>query len=126
MLLEVQDLLGNYQKTGNACNRGDGNRSSCDAMVLGSILKATQNARLWPIPEPPYKGFTVEGIKRDILAFEIKTLCDITHPSSGIYMHKADYNYQYGGASYTIKESIAGKINSLSDMLHGLKIEDFK
>jgi hypothetical protein len=144
-------------------------------MVLGSILKATQKARLWPFPEPPYKGFTVDGLKNDILAIEIKTLCDITNPEHGLNTHKGlppdrrprsgffddddnspprrpysprrpispprsplmsrrlrqanryepDDKYRLK-ASQAIKGSITKTINTLSDKLCGLKIEDFK
>jgi hypothetical protein len=117
-------------------------------MVLGSLLKAIQKARLWPFPEPPYKGFTVEGLKSGILAAEIHTLCDITDPKRGLKVHKGQapsqldndnnnnlrylqsrYNQGSGQvlmASWTIKESIASTINSLSKKLCGLNIEDFK
>lgn len=129
-------------------------------MVLGSLLKVAQKAQLWPFPEPPYKGFTVEGLKRDILALEIKTLCDITDPEDGLRVHKGEMSGRrkqrgfvgkdkyypqfpfvddvysqsacmtYDGweliASQAIKKSITGTINSLSDKLCGLKIEEFK
>jgi hypothetical protein len=137
MLLVVQYLLGNYQKTENACKRTDGRNESCDAMALGSLLKATQKARLWPFPEPPYNGFTVEGLKEVFLAVEIKTLCDITDPKHGLERHKdylvgfsaqPQYSQQAGThANNAIEESIRRKIlDSLSDGLCGLKIEDFK
>jgi hypothetical protein len=138
MLLVVQYLLGNYQKTENACKRTDRRNESCDAMALGSLLKATQKARLWPFPEPPYNGFTVEGLKETFLAVEIKTLCDITDPALGLECHKGNYlfgyppppqyNQQAGmNANNAIEESIRRKIlDSLSDGLCGLKIEDFK
>jgi hypothetical protein len=138
MLLAVQYLLGNYQKTENACKRTDGRNESCDAMALGSLLKATQKARLWPFPKPPYNGFTVEGLKEAFLAVEIKTLCDITHPAHGLEIHEgkyflmsslsAPYNQQVRiCANNKIEESMRRKIlDSLSDGLCGLKIEDFK
>jgi hypothetical protein len=87
-LLAVRHLLGNYQTTEHVCNRGDDKISACDAMVLGSLLKVAQKARLWPFLEPPYKGFSVEGLKKDILALEIKTFCDITDPENGLKVHK--------------------------------------
>jgi hypothetical protein len=109
-------------------------------MVVGSILKGAQKARLWPFPEPPYKGFTVDGLKKDILFFPILTLCDISNawhnPECGVYAHRG-----YAGGNslqqrclgvsskyandYT-RRLIDDKINSLSDKLCGLSIENFK
>lgn len=134
MLLVIQDLLGSYQETENACKRDHVTREACDAMALGSLLRSTQKARLWPFPEPPYQNFTVEGLKDAILEFEIKTLCDISEPTRGFDCHKGKslpgqlYRYQPPGTTVgdAIKKSIATEINSLSDMVCGLKIEDFK
>lgn len=138
MILVLQDLLGNYQKTECACKRTDiSKREPCDAMALGSLLKAAQKARLWPFPEPPYEGFTVKGLKEAILAVEVKTFCDITNPGCGLDYHRGqnilgfhappNYNQPAGTtASHAIKESIRSKINSVSDKLCGLKIEGFR
>lgn len=139
-----------------ACKRTDGEKSACDAMVLGSFLQVAQKARIWPFPEPPYKGFTVDGLKKDIVAVEIQTLCDITHPQLGFKTHKGETNmnvfdpyshaYTRGNqklcfgnpiqqnqenvnslkASQAIKESVASTIRSLSDEVCGLSIKEFR
>jgi hypothetical protein len=125
-------------------------------MVLGSLLQLAQNARIWPQPEFPYEGVSVDGLKKDILAVEIRTLCDITDPESGLKTHKGELAFQHNPtspfrgqirvnsnslsrnnifaplpqqnqqASQAINESITSKINSVCDRLCGLSIEEFR
>lgn len=136
MLLVIQDLLGDYKATMSACKRVDGKKAFCDAMVVGSLLQASQKARLWPFPEPPYGGLTVEGVKMDILTFKIRTLCDVTNPGMGLEVHERrsprpmyDDDEELTAsrtASQAIKNSISTKMYALSVRSGGLNMEDFK
>lgn len=137
MVKEVYSLLHDYHKRPISCKRLDGEKPACDAMVLGSLLKLAQNAQIWPQPEFPYKGVSVDGLKKNILAVEIRTLCDITEREFGLKIHQSvnsvsiftrQQSLGAGGqkASQAIKESITSKINSVCDRLCGLSIKEFK
>jgi hypothetical protein len=128
MLLVLQDLLGNYQETDITCTRST--KELCDAMVLGSLLQGIQKVRLWPFPEPPYEGLTVQGLREAILSIKIKTFCDYIEPGGNLKYHDKSYSYlstpRYGrAASDIIKEWIVIKINTIFENLSGLKFEDF-
>jgi len=140
MVREVYSLFHDYHKRPISCKRLDGEKPACDAMVLGSLLKLAQNAQIWPQPEFPCKGVSVDGLKKNILAVEIRTLCDITDRESGLKIHQPvsstsiftslthQKQQSLGGqkASQAIKEFITSKINSVCDRLCGLSIKEFK
>ena len=132
MLLAIDNLLVNFDQTVIGCKRTDGQKSACDAMVVGGLMKATQRAGLWPYPKPPYKHLTVKGLEGDLQSLEIRTLCDITHHGYGDKTHggeeilRSDVRHVEKFAAQTLKASISIMITSIYKQLEGLNIEKFK
>jgi len=78
----MEVVLAIYQNSDAICQRpeDEGNpdhRFACDAMVLGTLFKGYENASIWPIPVPPYQGFTVHGAMHQIKTSKICPLCEM-------------------------------------------------
>lgn len=83
-------------------------------MVLGSLIKASSNIKLlklWPAPEPPYKGISINILILVMRLLKIRSLCD--HVNKVEDYHKISY-------------SIIASVNSIGSKLKGPQLEDFQ
>ncbi|KAI9048632.1 hypothetical protein LZ554_007464 [Drepanopeziza brunnea f. sp. 'monogermtubi'] len=65
-------------------------RSTCEALMLGTLLKNGRTMGLHPTPAPPYKGLTVKDVAEKAKGLHIVSLCDIerrTYQAHGQMKH---------------------------------------
>jgi hypothetical protein len=110
----LQETLAKYQGNTSSCPRRDSLAFSCDAMVLGGLIKRMASIGLLPPPELPYKGLSFAGLAGQIRDMELPTLCDVRSRN------------HYGLPSCGIKPTIDASITSLEDHLCGLDLKDFR
>jgi len=83
----------------------------CDAFILGSLLKSSMKINIWPRPEAPYHGTTVEELTSQILNMQV--LDHYTRRG-----HSSSFNHD-------VKRSIETSISSLGEHVCGLPLDDF-
>ena len=113
----LRGTLAKYQGNTTCCSRGDSWASSCDAMVLGGLMKRMASVGLLPPPEPPYKDLSFAGLAKQVRDMELPTLCEVW-PRRG--------HYGFSPSSCNIKTIVDASISSLEDQLCGLDLGDFR
>lgn len=68
----VQFYIDQYLKGSANCKAHD---HSCDAMVLGSLLKELAAAGLYPIPASPYRGIAFSTLSKSLKSMKLVSLC---------------------------------------------------
>jgi hypothetical protein len=90
--------------------------SACDATVLGSFIKSMINDNAWPIPEPPYKNFTLADFRFIFGLIDIKTLCNQVPDCCQSLLPK----------DHGVLTSINRNVNDILGKVTGLDIKNFK
>jgi hypothetical protein len=90
--------------------------SDCDAMVLGSLIKSMVEDDAWPIPEPPYKDFTLAGFTLVFGVIDLNTLCS-RFPA---YCRRSSPKCRGVG------DSIEKEVKAIVGEVTGLDIKNFK
>ncbi|EKD13761.1 hypothetical protein MBM_07962 [Drepanopeziza brunnea f. sp. 'multigermtubi' MB_m1] len=65
-------------------------RSTCDALMLGTVLRDATKLGLHPTPAPPYNGLTVKDVVEKAKGLDIVSLCDIRQDQT-FYGGPSDY-----------------------------------
>lgn len=84
---------------------------SCDAIVLGSLLKGSAATGIWPRPTIPYHDITFKSLASQIREMQVLDTCK----------HRDRY-YKF---SHGVKDAIEASIRSLEDEFCGLKLDSF-
>jgi hypothetical protein len=91
-------------------------RLACDGMMLGTLLKSAAAKGLYPPPESPYPGLTLEGVVSSVRSLEISSYC---HQHFGS-------RHQYGKlVSHNVFEQICWEATAVGNV-SGLNLSDFK
>ena len=87
-------------------------------MVLGSLTIGLNAIGVLQQHDPPYNGFSVKGLSRNLKEMRVPQYCEISR----------DYNYRYdyerGGNCDGVKRSLDAKIDEVEQQLQGLKSVD--
>lgn len=108
----IHDLIIKYSGPNILCDNGQ--EFSCDATLLGSLLKASAIIGIWPRPEDPYLGIKLKTLANQIRGMRV--LDEYEMSRKGFY----DLNCSHG-----IKDSIEASIRSLEDRILGLHLMPF-
>jgi len=89
---------------------------ACNAIILGSLIKALIGEGLWPTPKPPYKDLTFGEIASKIEGLRIVSLCGkIEIPRAGLSTPEG----------HELQQSVAEEIAFLEEHLDVLDINAF-
>jgi hypothetical protein len=91
---------------------------SCDAMLLGSLLKSSSKAGIWPPPETPYSDVDFKSLVETFRNIKVTALCDSI---SRVYIDR-----RYPVAAHGFKQLVEEKVESLKERLCGLDLEEFQ
>jgi hypothetical protein len=116
----IEQTLKRYQKSEVLCPRTDKAyyRLSCDAMLLGALLKSAATKKIYPVPHAPYGEVSFNELVEKLKSLHVEALCD------GIA--RCQINGAYPKQGHGLMEAIRQKITSLEQRLSGLDIEEFK
>lgn len=104
----MHDHITAYLTPDILCNNGK--QFSCDAIVLGSLLKGSAAIGIWPRPEVPYRGITFKGLASQVREMKVLDSCN-----------QRD-GYYSSGNRHRVKDAIEASIGSLEDHFCGLKL----
>lgn len=85
-------------------------RYSCDAMLLGSLIKSASAAGFWPPPSAPYIGHSFQSVASAIETLSLVSLCDDGYHPDG----------------HGVKANLRHEIVKWRARLQGLRLLDFK
>ena len=99
------------------------NAKTCDALVLGTLLRGASQAGLWPVPSPPYTKASFNNVATAINGLAIESLCDSesrqAYPSSGMFRPSS--------SAHGMKDYFAAKTAQIStEHVNGLTIRTYK
>ncbi|KAH7413256.1 hypothetical protein BKA64DRAFT_719186 [Cadophora sp. MPI-SDFR-AT-0126] len=112
MIAVIHDLITKYSGPDILCDYSTG--FSCDANLLGSLLKASAIIGIWPHPEDPYLGINSKMLASQIR--EMNVLDDCRRPGKGYYN---------SGGCHQIKALVEASMESLEDRIPGLRLASF-
>jgi len=112
MIAVIHDLITKYSGPDILCNNNQD--FSCDAKLLGSLLKASAIIGIWPRPEHPYPGIKSKTLAVQIRGIQVLDDCNMS--SRGYYS---------SSFSHGIKNSIEASMRSLEDHILGLHLTSF-
>jgi hypothetical protein len=114
MIAVIHDLITKYSGPDILCNNGQ--EFSCDANLLGSLLKASAIIGIWPWPEDPYPGIKSKTLADQIRGMRVLDGCEMSSRGRGYYSSTH---------SHGIKDSIEASMRSLEDRILGLHLMSF-
>jgi hypothetical protein len=112
MIAVIHDLITKYSGPNILCENG--NEFSCDANLLGSLLKASAIIGIWPRPEDPYPGINSKTLADQIRGMRVLDNCE-----------RSGRGYYSSGGRHGIKDSIEASMRSLEDRMLGLHLMSF-
>ncbi|CZS92471.1 uncharacterized protein RAG0_03050 [Rhynchosporium agropyri] len=113
MIAVIYDLITKYSGPNILCT---GNEYSCDATLLGSLLKASAIIGIWPRPKDPYPGINAKMLAGHIRGMQV--LDDCERFGRGYY--------QSSNGSHGIKVLIEASMKSLeAGKIPGLQLASF-
>ena len=115
----IARALKKYQdtKARPSCSARDGG-SACDAMMLGSVIRALIDVALWPLPEYPYGPLTYSQLVANIKGLEFVSLCDKLRHASGHHVSKMGHGL--------LRELLDNIAYVEEDLFQGLEMKEFK
>ena len=87
-------------------------------MVLGSLSIGLNAIGVLQPPDPPYNGFSVKGLFRNLKEMRVPQYCEISRN------YEYRYDYEVGGSCDGVKRSLNAKIDEVEQKLQGLKSVD--
>jgi hypothetical protein len=111
MIALIHDLITKYSGPNTLCDNGQ--EFSCDANLLGSLLKASAIIGIWPQPEDPYPGIISKTLADQIRGMRVLDDCEVSSRGRGYYG---------SSCSHGIKDSIEASMRSLEDRILGLHL----
>ena len=114
MIAVIHDLIAKYSRPDILCDNSSA--FSCDASLLGSLLKASAIIGILPPPEDPYPGIKPKTLADQIRGMQVLDSCETSSRGRGYYG---------SSQSHGIKDSIRASIGSLEDRILGLDLTSF-
>ncbi|KAF4629276.1 hypothetical protein G7Y89_g8871 [Cudoniella acicularis] len=91
-LTALKTYVAMYQGPIQVCLSSEAGRPyACDATALGSLLKSLEATKLWPHPQVPYPGLSLEILLYQIDGLKVISLCD--------YYNSNNHNIIFYGSS---------------------------
>lgn len=87
-------------------------------MLLGSLIKAATRSRLFPAPNAPYQGRSVDALIDSMAQLRVRSLCDYTEGRQYSYHPVPDIGH-------SVITTISTTAAELSEKLHGFDLEEF-
>jgi hypothetical protein len=113
----IQSLLDVYHGPTKLCKSQN---ESCDAMVLGGLLRALKSHDLLPLPTPPFIGLSFQSLARKLNESSLPTLCERASPPKNPFGNPFGYvDSKRCGISHLISE----KVVQLEAKLTGLSLD---
>ncbi|KAH7363900.1 hypothetical protein BKA65DRAFT_446423 [Rhexocercosporidium sp. MPI-PUGE-AT-0058] len=112
MIAVIHDLITKYSGRDILCKQG--NAFSCDANLLGSLMKASAIIGIWPRPEDPYPGISAKMLASQIREMDVLDDC--------IRIGRGHYR---SGSNHGIRALIEASIDSLEVRVPGLPLKSF-
>jgi len=113
MIAFIHNLITKYSGPDILCKNGSG--FSCDARLLGSLLKSSAIIGILPRPEDPYPGIKSKTLADQIRGMQVLDGCN-TSSRGGVWD---------SSPSHGIKDSIEASMRSLGDHIPGLQLVSF-
>lgn len=113
----IEQTITRYQSPKVLCGRSDHLAASCDAMVLGSLLKESSKAGIWPPPVPPYAGVDFDSLIHLVQTLEVTAVCD--------EVSRVLINGSWPDPGHGLQALFEEKIEVLEERLSGLSLDDF-
>ncbi|TVY86226.1 hypothetical protein LAWI1_G007987, partial [Lachnellula willkommii] len=102
----------------NCTHDGESLRYSCDAMVLGSLMKGARTIGIWPKPTAPFPGKILRKLLEEIRSIKVLDVCSQQVDASGI---------RYPASNcHGIEDSIKATMKIIEDGLDDLELDDYK
>lgn len=114
MIEVIHDLITKYSRPNILCDNG--RRFSCDASLLGSLLKSSAIIGILPRPEDPYPGIKSKTLADQIRCMQVLDDCETSSRRRGYYD---------SSQSHETKDSINASIRSLEDRILELDLMSF-
>lgn len=111
MMATIHELIIKYFRPNILCDRGSG--FTCDANLLGSLLKGSLMIGVWPRPKRPYLGINLKTLAAQIKGMQVFDKCEGGGRSFGF------------SCNHGIKDSIEASVRSLEDGILGLQLKSF-
>ena len=87
-------------------------------MVLGSLTIGLKAIGVLQPPDPPYNGFSVKGLFRNLKEMRVPQYCKLSRD------RHYSYDYQAGGSCDGVKECLVAKIDEVEQRLQEFKSVD--
>ena len=115
----IEQTVKRYQKSAVLCLRTDDKELalSCDAILLGSLLKSSVTRKIYPVPAAPYERMSFNKLSKRMKILRVEALCD------KINQWDTDEDR---GPGHGLQRAIQQKIASIEERLCGLDIDAFK
>jgi hypothetical protein len=95
-------------------HHNENHKFSCDALVLGALLKGCISIRIWPKPTAPYPGLIFKNLVSQIRGLKLPDMCtSVTGRRNPIYEC-------HGNRAFIEKE-----VKALENGMCGLDLKDF-
>ena len=114
MIAVIHDLITKYSGPNILCDNGQ--EFSCDANLLGSLLKASAIIGIWPRPEDPYPGIKSKTLADQIRGMRVLDDCEMSRRERGYYVSTRNHG---------IKDSIEASMRPLEERILGLHLVSF-
>ena len=102
----------------NCTHDGESLQYSCDAMVLGSLMKGARTIGIWPKPAAPYSGKRLGKLLEEIRSIKVLDVCSQQVDASGI---------RYPASNcHGLEDSIRATMKIIEDGLDDLELDDYK
>lgn len=111
MITVIHDLITKFSGPDIVCSHGS--QFSCDANILGSLVKGSAIIGIWPRPKVPYPGISSKTLLYQIRKMQIPDTCQ-----------KLD-GFYHSTSGHGIKDSIEALMRSLEDRMLGLGLTSF-
>jgi hypothetical protein len=112
----MHDLITKYSNPDKLLcpHQNENTRFSCDALVLGALLKGCISIRIWPKPAAPYPGLIFKNLVSQIRGLKLPDIC------TGITGRRNPIYECHGNRAFIEKE-----MEALENGMCGLDLEDF-
>ena len=95
-------------------HHNENQRFSCDALVLGALLKGCISIRIWPKPTAPYPGLIFKNLVSQIRGLKLPDMC------TGVTGRRILTYVCHGNRAFIEKS-----MEALENGMCGLDLEDF-
>ncbi|KAL3420522.1 hypothetical protein PVAG01_06967 [Phlyctema vagabunda] len=108
VLTVLYNYIATYSTATIICSRG---AQACDANMLGSLIKSSAVAEIWPPPDAPYHDISFNSLAIQVQEMQIFDICT-----------RGD---RYNSFSHGVRDTIQASLSSVEDQFQGLCLDSF-